>query len=434
MNLLLRRPFPLNRLALLAVAVSAIGVLTTHAQVVNLNLAGTTSYDGWNNLSRVTYTGFPSFPGRSSWPGPIDSRAPGSGDAEMTRLAIAADGTGGGYPAEESLYFFSSGQVPNALGGTLRIEDTTPVAGVKTVALQIQIGGADGYDFVEPHGIPVLRINGLPTNYASMQAVLLAQYQNGTFLSPETEQEEPVFVTTWGFQWEVSTFGPITSIQIDFSVVTHAQIYAMRLDQSSQTYSTSVFTNGGTTETREIVLGGSLDFGKVVVGSSATRTLTIANQGNTPLNITGVTHPSPAFSGDWSGTLPAGGSQDITVTFSPAAASTTSGTTTVSSDATSGVNEVNVSGSGTPPVLRQDTPGTPQFDGNVTIATHRFHSTPDTLLLIEYTDTISDSNSWVRHPGEVPSGTGQFDVTFSAPGDHRESWSRGMFFRLIYPE
>lgn len=399
---------------------------------MNPNLGGTTSYDGWQDITSLNFRGYGNFPGSSTWPSPIGSNAANSGDAELQRLAAGA--TGGPFPLNESLYFGGVNVPPNSFGGTLRIEDRTPLSGVRTVVWQIQIGEADGYDFHEPNGVPVLRINGQPTGYNSLAPVLIASEDNGTFENPETEEDEPLYINTWGFQWNVSNLGTINTIQIDFSAVTHAQIYSMRLDQSTEAYPSSVFNGGGTTETRVIALSGNLAFGSVVVGQSDTRTLTINNTGNAPLAVSGISFPSNVFSGNWSGTIPAGGSQGITVTFSPAAASTTSGTTTVSSDATSGVNEVNVSGSGTPPVLRLDAPGTPQLDGNETIATHRFHSTPDTLLRIEYTDNVSDANSWVRHPGEVPSGPGQFDVTFSAPGDHRESWSRGMFFRLIYPE
>lgn len=606
-----------------------------HAQVVNPNLAGTTSYDGWNDLSLYAYPGFPSFPGLSNWPRPMDSRAPGSGDAEMTRLAIAADGTGGGYPAEESLYFFSFAQVPNALGGTLRVEDRTPVANVRTVVFQIEIGEIEGYDFVSPAGFPTLKINGQSTGLASLTPVQLNRYQNGTYFSPETEQEEPVYITTWGFQWDTSNLGAINSIQIDFSVVTHAQIYSMRLDQSTQAYASSVFDGGGTTETRVIELSGNLAFGNLVVGQSDTRTLTINNTGNAPLTVSSISFPSPVFSGDWSGTIPAGSSQNVTITFQPTAATSysgsltvnsnstggtntaaisgtgvnatrvievlgalafgnvevgqtaqrdmtirntgnsvlnvssitypagfsgswnggainpgsqrivtvtfaptaaisyggtitvdsdrTSGTNTIStsgtgtaapapviqlsgnlsfasvpvgasasqtltisntgnaslnvtaisyplgfsgdwssgliaaggqrqvqvtftptrtgaftgsvsvtSNAASGGNAVSVSGSGTSPILRPQASGVPEFNGASTTVTHRFNSTPNTWLHIQYTDNLGAPDSWVLHPAPVDSGPGEFDVTFSRPGDHRAAWLRGMYFRLLY--
>ena len=436
-NAVVHRLPALHRLALLAGAVLAVAMPVAHGQVVNPNLGGTTSYDGWQDMLQPFYPGYGGFPGSQAWPAPINSNVSGSGDAKLERLnggeasrpTITA---GGPYPAQESLYFGSFEQIANQLGGTLRIEDTTPVANVRTVTLQIQIGEADGYDFHSPNGAPLLKINGQATARAPMTPVLISSFQNGTFFIPETEQEEPVFVNTWGFQWDVSNLGTINTIQIDFSAVTHAQIYSMRLDQSTQTHSTSVFNGGGTTETRVIALSGDLAFGDLVVGQSATRTLTIANIGNEALNVTGIVYPS-GFSGDWSnGLVVAGGHHQVNVTFSPTWAGDFTGAITVSSNATSGGNAVSVSGSGTPPVLRQNIPGTPQYNGSVTSATHRFTSTPNTSLQIEYTDNLADPNSWVLHPSTVNSGNGVFDVTFSLSGDHRATWSRGMYFRLIY--
>lgn len=344
MNIRHQSSLQLNRLLLCAGTVFVAFLSLANAQLVNPGLAGTTSYDGWTNLSRYAYTDFPGFPGTPDWPRAIDSAVPGSGDAEITRLATAADGTGGAYPAEETLYFFSFEQVPNALGGTLRVTDPTPLGGVKTVVLQIQIGEAEGYDFFSPGGVPVLKVNGGAVGVASLTPVTIDRYQNGTFESPETGLDEPVYVNTWGFQWDVSGLGPINSIQIDFSAVTHAQIYAMRLDQSSATYTSSVFD--ADTDTRVIGLSGNMAFGQVIAGSTVTRALTIANTGNAPLNVSGITFPA-GLSGNWSsGAIAAGSSQNVTVTFSPTTATTLSGNIEVASDATGGTNTIPVSGSG----------------------------------------------------------------------------------------
>lgn len=58
------------------------------------------------------------------------------------------------------------------------------------------------------------------------------------------------------------------------------------------------------------------DYFVTLVGSSAQRTLTIFNDGNAPLAITGIDMPE-GFSGNWVGIIEAGESQEITVTFSP---------------------------------------------------------------------------------------------------------------------
>jgi hypothetical protein len=113
-----------------------------------------------------------------------------------------------------------------------------------------------------------------------------------------------------------------------------------------------------------IALSGDLGFGNITVGQTATRTLTITNSGNAPLNVSSITYPA-GFSGNWStGAIAAGTSQNITVTFTPTAAQSYGGNITVHSDATSGANTIAVSGTGTPAAgtysAWRDTEFTPQ--------------------------------------------------------------------------
>jgi hypothetical protein len=101
------------------------------------------------------------------------------------------------------------------------------------------------------------------------------------------------------------------------------------------------------TSTRVIALAGNMALGDVQVGTTATATMTISNSGNANLTVTGITYPS-GFSGNWaSGTIAAGGSQNVTVTFAPTSATSYSGTLTVNGDQTSGTSTATVSGTGT---------------------------------------------------------------------------------------
>lgn len=607
--------------------------LQAHAQLVpvNFNGGGLTSFDGWVNMNAATFTGYGGFPGSTPWRNPAGSNASGSGDADLVRVAGGQDG--GPVFLSESLYFGSYIQEANALGGTLRVSEPTPVSGVKTITLQVQIGEAIGYGFVHPNGAPLLKINGASTTYTPTYSKVVNMYQNGVYDSPETG-EEPVYVKTWAYQWNVGNLGAISSIQIDFSAVTHAQIYAMRLDQTSVLQSNNVFdaaspapvlslsgtglafgnvvvgssktgtltirntgnapltlnsisypstaftgswsgtiaaggsqnvtvtfaptaattssgnitvssndavspntiavSGTGLAQTRIIGISGDLAFGNVTVGQTATRTMTLANTGNSPLNVTGVTFPAgfsgnwstgnipangsqnvsvtfspnaaqafggtitvnsnrtsgtntaqasgtgtavatsiisvpaslnfgdcpvggtrtvaltisntgnshlnvtgisfPAgFSGTWSGNIPSGGSQTVSVLFSPNAAGSFSGTLSIVSNATGGNGSVSVSGRGTPPTIQHRASGTPTFNGSVTTVTHDFRSTPAAWLNIEFTDNLGDTNSWTPHSASVYSQSGDFPVTFTKTGDHRASWQRGMFFRLTYP-
>lgn len=306
---------------LLSLCVSA----TAQTIAPNFLGGGTTSFDGWVNMNVLGFSGYGGFPGSAAWPTSAGSNATGSKDAELVRVA-GAPGGGGPFFATESLYFYSPSQVANALGGTLRVSDPTPVTGVKTIALQVEIGEAVGYGFQSPEGHPVLKVNGQPATYAPAHKMLLNRYQNGTFESPATG-EEPIYVKTLGYQWNVASLGPISSIQIEFSAVTHAQIYEIRLDQTDVAQSRAVFI---------------------------------------------------------------------------------------------------------PEFLALGSPGTPQFSGVTTTVTHSFTGPPSRILVVEYSDLVGQSPWTASAP--VETGSGSFDVTFTAEGDRREAWSRNMFFRAKYPD
>jgi len=74
---------------------------------------------------------------------------------------------------------------------------------------------------------------------------ILNRFQSGTYPSPVTGLDEPVYVNTRGYQWDVSSLGAVTSFTIDFSGVTHSQIYALQLNQSSSFFATAVVPEPG---------------------------------------------------------------------------------------------------------------------------------------------------------------------------------------------
>lgn len=93
---------------------------------------------------------------------------------------------------------------------------------------------------------------------------------------------------------------------------------------------------------RVIALSGNLAIREMVLGEIEVVTLTIANIGNAPLTIESITGSGvlPSYSGlSWTaGTIPAGGSQAVTVTFRPMLAGTYTGSLIVTGDQTSGTN------------------------------------------------------------------------------------------------
>ena len=110
-----------------------------------------------------------------------------------------------------------------------------------------------------------------------------------------------------------------------------------------------------------IGLAGNLAFGNVNIGQRASTVMTVTNGGASPLTITGMTGPAGGvYTASWTnGVIPAGGSQLVTVYFTPTAAQSYVGTLTVNGDQTGGVNTLPISGTG----VGAATPGSSKYDG-----------------------------------------------------------------------
>ena len=128
---------------------------------------------------------------------------------------------------------------------------------------------------------------------------------------------------------------------------------------------TCTVVQAGAAVQRIIELSGGLAFGNVVTGMTKTATLTISNIGNSALTVTSIGYPS-RFTGAWSGSIAAGNSTNVTVTFAPVALSAYGGTVTVNSDKTSGANTISASGTGT--IWRLAV----QYDEGFGVASNRF--------------------------------------------------------------
>lgn len=210
--------------------------------LIDPQLPGLTQYDEWaaGSLTSSANPGYPGFPGSGAWPGPIGSSAPGSGDANLNKIA---NGTGGGpYPAGSAIYYGGFSADINNNGGTLSVTDVTPVAGLSNLVLQIQIGEAWTYDFWNDV-LPTLSYNGGTQDLAADDSHLLEAFFNGTVTMPTGE--EAVYINTYLLQWDLSSLGPIAGVSIKFTGVQHAQLYALRLDQSDE-YSPAVVPEPGT--------------------------------------------------------------------------------------------------------------------------------------------------------------------------------------------
>lgn len=104
------------------------------------------------------------------------------------------------------------------------------------------------------------------------------------------------------------------------------------------------------TATRIISIGGDLVFGHVEVGSTKTLTLSVTNNGNSPLAVTSINGPSGiigAFSGNGiAGSIASGATRTIPIVFSPTEAKPYEGVLRVVCDCTSGNTGFNVSAAG----------------------------------------------------------------------------------------
>lgn len=100
----------------------------------------------------------------------------------------------------------------------------------------------------------------------------------------------------------------------------------------------------------------SADFGSVLVGTTASRTVTLTNSGGSTANITAVNSSNSSFgvaSLALPATVPPGGSFDVSLTFSPTSAGAASGTVSFVSNASNSPTTVSVSGTGTAGAVAQ---------------------------------------------------------------------------------
>ena len=98
-------------------------------------------------------------------------------------------------------------------------------------------------------------------------------------------------------------------------------------------------------ETRIIDLSTSaLLYTDVIIGRSATLTLTVTNTGSAALDVTDIQYPEGISVSDADFMVPSNGSITIDVTYTPTAEGQLNGTLTIQSNATSGSNSVQLQG------------------------------------------------------------------------------------------
>jgi sulfatase modifying factor 1 len=167
---------------------------------------------------------------------------------------------------------------------------------------------------------------------------------------------------------------------------------------------------------RVISVSGNLSFGSQTVDAPAAhRQITLTNDGFARLTISGITFPA-GFSGDWNGgTIAAGGSQSLTVTFTPTADQFYGGNITIDSDASAGLGSISCSGTG---VLTRVITLSGNFSfGNLTVGFNATRTLAITnngmgnLTIAEISLPTGFSGSW---SGTIaPGATQNVDIEFS---------------------
>ncbi|MBT34196.1 MAG: hypothetical protein CMO01_31415, partial [Thalassobius sp.] len=109
------------------------------------------------------------------------------------------------------------------------------------------------------------------------------------------------------------------------------------------------------TDTKILNVASSLSFGSVVLGESTSKDLIIQNTGNSTLTISKVSSNNNQFVCSYSGSIAAGASVTVSVTYQPTTEGAQTGEIEITSDKTSGNNVITLSGTGTLDLSNENT-------------------------------------------------------------------------------
>lgn len=150
-----------------------------------------------------------------------------------------------------------------------------------------------------------------------------------------------------------TVFGSLTNAMTNAAVYLDLTVNGETLSPRERLVSVPYALNASAaTHTHERIIGlsGELDCGTIYTGTTITATLTISNDGDGVMMVSGLQYSDNSFSGNWSGKVRAYGSTNITVTFAPVLVKSYSGIITVICDKTSGTNTIVCMGRGVPAI------------------------------------------------------------------------------------
>ncbi len=192
----------------------------------------------------------------------------------------------------------------------------------------------------------------IQVNASSTKILTVSNTGNASFNITNITSSNNAFTILNG---QSSTVSPNSSVNFDIQFSpTQEQAYngVITVDNNADNANSSnssiqVTGVGVNNNTSNISVNGNLNFGNVEIGQSDTRTFTISNTGNQSFNVSSISFPSSVYSANWnSGTISAGGSQNVIVTFQPTNVQSYNGTVTVNHNAASGNNTISINGSG----------------------------------------------------------------------------------------
>ena len=226
-----------------------------------------------------------------------------------------------------------------------------------------------------------------------------AYYAYGDVFPAQTSSDRwPMVDLTYRVNGIVGSF-PVSPSRSGYFVGGVATVSVSVLQLMTNMWLTAVDSDGHSGDSDEFAvevskvlnLAGNLAFGNVVTGQTATATMTISNSGNSALTVAGIDYPD-GFTGAWIGSIEAGSSTNVTVTFAPMALATYSGAVTVNSDKTSGENTIVISGTGA--VWRP----APQGDARFGVISNRFgfniNWTSGRVVVVDASTNLTQTN-WI---------------------------------------
>jgi hypothetical protein len=237
-------------------------------------------------------------------------------------------------------------------------------AGTRPSALEISSNSSTSLEFVSLVGVataPSLTISPASLNFGSVlvgtSATLGVQIANSsagavTIGSITATGDYSVAIGTCPASGGTLAAGASCTIQVSFLPLDTGTLSgAVSIASSATSLPLTVPLTGVGVQSHLQISPGSLSFGSVAVGASATQSFTLANTGATAITKLGIAVSSGAADYAITGpctvaTLAAGGSCSVTVTFTPAAVGSRPGTLTVTSSDISSPAAVPLSGSG----------------------------------------------------------------------------------------